>query len=124
MKATKKKREPAAAVAAAVPQKAQAAPVVALASNCNVKDAGQLKQSLSKLMEESVVGIDARSLERIDTATLQLLCAFVRDRAAHDRKVEWLGESPALHEAARLLGVGELLALPSQPQAKKMGAAA
>lgn len=127
MKTTKKKREPAAAaVAAAAPaarEKRKAAPALALASNCNVKGAAELKKSLCELLEESVVSIDARSLERIDTATLQLLCAFVRDRAAHDRKVEWVGDCRVLQEAARLLGVTELLALP-QSGAEKLGAAA
>lgn len=130
MKTTKRKREPAAAVAAAAPPpekkgKAAPAPVIALASNCNVKDAAELKKSLCKLADENAaVGIDVKSLERIDTATMQLLCAFVRDRTTRALRVEWLGESPALQEAARLLGVGELLALPPQPDTKTLGAAA
>lgn len=136
MKTTKRKREPAAAAApAAAPaarKAAAAAPAhkaaagVVLASNCSVKDAAELKQSLCKLAEESdAVHIDVRSLERLDTATMQLLCAFVRDRLARNLKVEWQGDSPALHEAARLLGVAELLALPPQSDnANQLGAAA
>jgi ABC-type transporter Mla MlaB component len=137
MKTTKRKREPAAAAAPETPVAAapaaskaapkaarKAAPGIVLASNCGVKDAAELKQSLCKLAGESgAVAIDVRNLERLDTATMQLLCAFVRDRAAHDLKVEWQGDSSVLHEAARLLGVTELLALPPQ-SANNLGAAA
>jgi len=40
------------------------------------------------------------------------LCAFVRDRTARDRKVEWVGDSRVIRDAARLLGVDALLSLP------------
>jgi ABC-type transporter Mla MlaB component len=88
-------------------------PTIVLASNCNVRDASELQQSLCRHLDEAAtVTLDIRKLERVDTSTLQLLCAFVRDRAARERKVEWLGDSPILREAAQLLGVAELLALP------------
>ena len=51
--------------------------------------------------------------ERIDTATLQVLYAFVRDRLAGDREVTWQGVPAALTDAARLLGVRDLLCLPA-----------
>jgi ABC-type transporter Mla MlaB component len=131
MKTTKRKREPAAAVAAApaaTRAARKAAACVVLASNCGVKDAAELKQSLCELAEQSgAVSIDVRNLERLDTATMQLLCAFVRDRTTRDLKVEWQGESTVLHEAARLLGVTELLALPPKSgadHANNLGAAA
>ncbi|MGH8176122.1 MAG: STAS domain-containing protein [Steroidobacter sp.] len=139
MKTTKRKREsapiveapekvvaaPAKAVAAkAPPAKASparstviesgTAPVVVLAHHCSVKNAAALKDTLREAAAEiSAVTIDVRGLERIDTATMQLLCAFVRDRSAREQKVEWLGNSAALGEAARLLGVAAMLALPA-----------
>lgn len=86
-------------------------PIVALSSNSTVKDAQALKDQLMKLLElPEVVAIDVRSVERVDTATMQLLCAFVRDRAERNGAVEWLGSPPALVEAARLLGVEHMLA--------------
>jgi ABC-type transporter Mla MlaB component len=63
------------------------------------------------LLEQDEVVLDAGNLQRIDTATVQLLCAFVRDRAKANRKVTWAGESATLRDAARLLGVTEMLAL-------------
>ena len=52
--------------------------------------------------------------ERIDTAVIQVLCAFLRERAARNLAVTWRGTPQPLLDAARLLGVGTLLALPSQ----------
>jgi ABC-type transporter Mla MlaB component len=58
------------------------------------------------------VALDVGKVERVDTSTMQLLCAFVRDRSAQQRKVEWVGDANVIREAARLLGVEELLSLP------------
>jgi ABC-type transporter Mla MlaB component len=83
-----------------------------LSSICSVREAAALKDSLSQLLELEEVTVDTANLERIDTATVQLLCAFVRDRAKANRKVTWAGESATLRDAARLLGVADMLALP------------
>lgn len=88
-------------------------PIVALPSHSTVKDATALKIELMKLLElPAPVVIDVRSVERVDTATVQLLYAFVRDRAERNGMVEWLGSPPALVDAVRLLGVQDVLALP------------
>ena len=98
--------EPPAAVAAG-PAKAS---TIVLAAHCSVKDAAALKISLCAVAKNSApVTVDATALERIDTATVQLLCAFVRDRSGRSQSVTWLGDSPALQDAARLLGVRGLL---------------
>ena len=94
---------------------AQGEPVVTLFSNSTVKDAAALKDTLLQVLDApSGVTIDAKSVERIDTAIVQLLCAFVRDRAAHNRAVTWSGTPQVVFDAARLLGLGELLGLPGQ----------
>jgi ABC-type transporter Mla MlaB component len=94
-------------------KRATAQPMIVLASNCSVKDAAELKQSLCLHLEQaSPVTLDVGSVERVDTSTVQVLCAFVRDRSAQQRKVEWLGDSSVVREAARLLGVEPLLCLP------------
>jgi ABC-type transporter Mla MlaB component len=87
--------------------------MIVLASNCNVKDAAELKQSLClHLDHEAAVSLDVGSVERVDTSTMQLLCAFVRDRSARQRQVEWLGDARVVRDAARLLGVETMLCLP------------
>jgi ABC-type transporter Mla MlaB component len=98
----------AAPAAAAAPES-----TVTLGSNCTVKDAAALKLALCAVVETpGAVTLDVGSLERIDTATVQVLCAFVLQRVATARAVKWLGVSEVLREAARLLGVQPLLSLP------------
>jgi anti-anti-sigma regulatory factor len=106
---------PAAEVVASIAPAGIAEPVVSLFSNSTVKDAAALKDTLLQVLDEpgSVV-IEAKSVERIDTAIIQVLCAFVRDRAARNLTVTWRGTPQPLLDASRLLGVGALLALPSQ----------
>jgi ABC-type transporter Mla MlaB component len=102
-------------VAASEPVVAAAAvaePVVVLSANCSVKDAAALKVSLCAVAKESAaVTLDTSAVERVDTATMQLLCAFVRDRSSRNQGIVWRGKSQALSDAVRLLGVGVLLAL-------------
>ena len=85
---------------------------VALASNCTVKDAVALKKTLVAVKDvPQAVVINASAVERVDTATLQLLCAFVRERVGHDREVTWREPSAPLIQASKLLGLTELLCL-------------
>ena len=53
--------------------------------------------------------MDVSALQRIDTAGLQLLAAFVRDRRTAGRAVEWRGRAAALDSAASLLGLNDML---------------
>jgi ABC-type transporter Mla MlaB component len=119
MSTNKAKRKRVARRVAAVVETATSAatsqPMLVLASNCNVKDAAELKQSLCLHLDQAApVSLDVGGIERIDTSTMQMLCAFVRDRSAQERKVEWLGDSRVVREAARLLGVEAMLCLPSE----------
>ena len=112
-----KRKRAATAVVAVVVEDAKAAapsqPTIVLASNCNVRDAAELKQSLCLHLEQAApVSLDVGSVERVDTSTMQLLCAFVRDRSAQQLAVEWIGDSPVVRDAARLLDVEALLCLP------------
>jgi anti-anti-sigma regulatory factor len=107
-----------AAASAPMAEPAMSEPVVALSSNSTVKDAAALKSTLEQIIEApGSVTIDAKSVERIDTAIIQVLCAFVRDRAERNLAIAWRGTPQPLFDAARLLGVGALLALPSQAEA-------
>jgi ABC-type transporter Mla MlaB component len=90
-------------------------PVVSLFSNSTVKDAAALQGTLLQVIDSpGTVAIDAKSVERIDTAVLQVLCAFIRDRAGRNLSVEWRDAPQPLLDAARLLGLEAVLALPSQ----------
>lgn len=81
-------------------------------TECLISEAGELKTRLGKLLEQPrCVTLDISGLKRIDTAGLQVIAAFVRER--HDRAlhIEWRGSAPALAAAAGLLGLTPLLGL-------------
>jgi anti-anti-sigma regulatory factor len=67
-----------------------------------------------RLDESGSVRIDASAVERIDTATLQLLAAFVRDLRADARLVEWTQCSAVLRRAAHALGLTGALDLAAE----------
>jgi ABC-type transporter Mla MlaB component len=107
MKTAKRKRDQAPA------NEVRTAPAVVLASHCSIKDGAALKASLlARVNDAASVTVDVSGVERIDTASMQLICVFVRDRRNAGHAVEWLGASAVMHEAALLLGVNDLLALP------------
>jgi anti-anti-sigma regulatory factor len=94
----------------------------ALAASCTVRDSLALKSALlDLLMDQRPVTIDVRAVERIDTAALQVLCAFVRDRKAAGGTVLWIGCTESFCEAIRLLGLQRVL---NVPDALLTGAAA
>jgi ABC-type transporter Mla MlaB component len=79
-----------------------------------VSDALSLKERLAGLLDEpQAVTLDISALQRIDTAGMQVITAFVRERTGHGRPVEWQGTAPVLAAAARLLGLTSLLKLPA-----------
>ena len=88
-------------------------PTVMLQVNCSVRDAAEFRRSLLDVIaSETPVIIDATQLERIDTAALQVLAAFVRDRRAQGRGVTWVHVNEVLSEAARTLGLFASLGIP------------
>jgi anti-anti-sigma regulatory factor len=92
---------------------AKPAPLFALASHCTVKDAAALKAQLLTVAEvDADLTVDVSAVERIDTSTMQLLCALVHDRALRIQRVVFKGESQSWREAVRLLGVAQCLGLP------------
>lgn len=90
-----------------------------LPSQCVIRDAGQLQALLVAQLEQGMpVRLDAGQVERIDTAGLQLLVAFVRDRRKRARAVTWHRCSESLTRAASMLGLSADLELPAGQSAK------
>lgn len=122
IKQTKRKREVAAAVTEPVAHAVVAAPAAAspakmpvykLAPSCTVRDCATLKTALSDLVDvQGEAVLDVAAVERIDTAVVQLLYAFVRDRKAQGGKVVWAGNSECFAEAVNLLGLATHLDMP------------
>ncbi len=106
--------EPTPAAPVAETPAAAAGNTVTLAASCSIKEVAALHRSLVEAVgAEGPVCIDASAVERIDTATLQLLYAFVRDRVTADREVVWQNVTGALSESARQIGMRDLLCLPA-----------
>jgi len=86
-----------------------------LTAECTVAEAEALKSQLARRLEESQpVIVDVSALQRIDTAGLQLLAAFVRERRTAGLAVTWRGRAAALETAAGLLGLNDMLELPGE----------
>jgi ABC-type transporter Mla MlaB component len=66
------------------------------------------------LQARQPVVLDATHIERVDTAALQILCAFFRDAEVNGLVVQWHQPSPALQHAAQLLNVSTYLALSAE----------
>jgi phospholipid transport system transporter-binding protein len=113
-------RAPAAARGKAAPTPAPLGTVaddgaLTLGAECTVVEADAIKAQLAQRLQESAcVTMDVTALQRIDTAGLQLLAAFVRDRRTAGLAVQWRGRAPALETAAGLLGLNDMLELPGE----------
>jgi ABC-type transporter Mla MlaB component len=80
-------------------------PTVRLPASASVRECAALKRQLLVLVESTdAVLIDVTDVENIDTAALQLLCVFGRERSAHDLSTIWQGDSPTFRTAATALG--------------------
>lgn len=83
---------------------------VSLPADCVIASAAGLRTTLLKrLSDTGNVQIDAGAVQRIDTASLQVLAAFARDRRADNLPLEWLAVPACLTEAATLLDLTNAL---------------
>jgi phospholipid transport system transporter-binding protein len=81
----------------------------ALTADCTIAQAGAIKSRLARVLAKPApVTLDLSDVRRIDTAGLQVLAAFIRERRAAGRAVECQGASEAFLVTADLLGLGAL----------------
>ena len=79
---------------------------IRLPASASVRECAALKQQLVALVQTSdAVLIDVTDVEIIDTATLQLLFVFSRERNACALSTIWQGNSPTFRNAATVLGL-------------------
>jgi phospholipid transport system transporter-binding protein len=98
---------------AAAPKRKTSRPV-SLPAECAIASATGLRDRLLKrLSDAGNVQIDASAVQRIDTASLQVLAAFARDRRAAGLALEWRGVPACLTEAATFLDLTDTLGLPA-----------
>lgn len=111
------KRKSAAAQPTVEAEKPTEKPLVSVPATCTFRETAELKSTLLRWVDAAdAVQLDVSALQRIDTAAVQVLCAFARDRQSRALAFCWVGEAEALNDASRLLGVSSLLGLPQQTQ--------
>lgn len=122
MKARRKKssaRAPAAKKPAVARKRASAAPAKAarkastvsapLAADCTIEHAPGLHQQLGKVLaNRACVTLDFSQVKRCDTAGLQILVAFIRERREAGRPVGLKGVQDGFLATAKLLGLDAL----------------
>lgn len=94
-----------------MPRAGSAGPnLLELTPECILSGAEALKMRLTALLRSvKPITVDVRGVQRIDTASMQLLAAFARDRRASGLGLRVAGESAVFEEAARLLGLAGIL---------------
>ncbi len=83
--------------------------VTALGTDCTIDHAPGLHERLAKsLADRACVTLDFAAVKRCDTAGLQVLAAFIRERREAGRKVELTGVSDNFLATTKLLGLSAL----------------
>ena len=86
--------------------------VISFGKVLGISTVNELYCSLKQSLESGLtIELDASCVERIDTAALQLLCAFVGDSTSSRRRIQWRCPTQALIASAKLLQINGLLAL-------------
>jgi phospholipid transport system transporter-binding protein len=102
-------KAPAVKAAATKGRAAEPAPLAAVPADCTIAQSGDLKADLARVLDLSAaVTIDLSAVRRIDTAALQVLTSFIRERRAAGRGVECRGASDAFLATADVLGLRAL----------------
>jgi anti-anti-sigma factor len=97
---------------ASTKRRAAIGPRETLGADCTIEHAPALHKRLAKVLaNRACVTLDLGQVRRCDTAGLQVLVAFVRDRREAGREVALANATESLRSAARLLGLDTLLGL-------------
>ncbi len=85
---------------------------VELGNHLGIETAAELKTLLqAHLDHKDPVALDASQVQRVHTASIQLLCAFVRDRRKAGKATTIEPCADSLRDAASVLGVSTDLGL-------------
>jgi phospholipid transport system transporter-binding protein len=83
-------------------------------ADCTIAHAAALHARLARVVAKPApLSLDLSAIKRVDTAGLQVLAAFVRQRRADGREVACVGAGEVFLSAARLLGLDTLFAVPA-----------
>lgn len=98
-------RKATAGARSAAPSRRDSSPTT-FPSDCTIAQADDIKAQLARILAQpSCVTLDLSSIRRIDTAALQVLTAFIRERRSAGRDVECRAASEPFMLTAELLGL-------------------
>jgi anti-anti-sigma regulatory factor len=107
-----KRTAPRAAVSHARASSSPANPVTTVGADCTIEHAPGLHKQLAKVLTSSAcVTLDVTAVKRCDTAGLQVLAAFIRERREAGREVALAGVSDNFLATAKLLGLSSLFSI-------------
>ena len=90
-------------------KRAKALAPTALAADCTIEHAPELQKQLAKVLaDRACVTLDFSAVKRCDTAGMQVLAAFIRERREAGRDVELASMSENFLATAQLLGLTAL----------------
>lgn len=85
---------------------------VLLDANLGIEAADELKAHLAgRLADRDAVQLDAGQVARVHSASVQVLCAFFRDRARSGKATRIDPVAPELQTAVRTLGLQQALGI-------------
>jgi ABC-type transporter Mla MlaB component len=83
----------------------------ALGADCTIEHAPGLQQQLAKVLtDRACVTLDFSAVKRCDTAGMQVLAAFIRERREAGRDIELASMSENFLATVKLLGLSALFA--------------
>ena len=81
----------------------------ALGADCTIEHAPELQKQLAKVLaDRACVTLDFSAVKRCDTAGMQVLAAFIRERREAGRDIELASLSDNFRATAKLLGLTAL----------------
>lgn len=78
-------------------------------AECTIAQANEMKAGLARLLAApGCVTLDLSPIRRVDTAAMQVLAAFIRERRAAGNAVECRGATEPFLDTANVLGLADL----------------
>ncbi len=88
--------------------------IIRLGAQLTIREAVPLRVELLERVDAvEPVGFDASAVQKVDTAGLQVLLAFISQRRKSGGALKWMGCSEAVRKAAALLALEQPLGLPA-----------
>lgn len=95
---------------------------VSFQGSVTIEDVGNIQTVLREaLASEKNIVMHGDSIEKVDTAVMQLLCSFVNEVQRMSRAVSWGSASEALNQVAAWLGVTDIVGLGQAKFAHRQG---